>query len=210
MKKPRSEKEVEKVKGNILKKALAIITDEGFSSLTMRKLATSAGMTAPNLYNYFSNKDEIYLTLVITGFEKLQKSLKTAEQGSSDPMMRAKALMDAYVRFGIQNSAYYDIMFTRSLPKYNDYVGTPHENLSRIEYTISMEIAGLALKAVLDVRAGMDEQAGDDGVKDVVKVWCMLHGMVSLHNSHIIGYVADDAGALYNRIIEELIDTFRR
>ncbi len=204
----RSPEEIDKVRGAILSEALAIITDEGFDALTMRRLASSAGMTAPNLYNYFSNKDEIYLTLVITGFEKLRKELYDAYEGAADPTVRAKALMDAYVRFGLDNGAYYDIMFTRPTPKYNDYVGTPHEELSRIEYAVSMEIAELALAAVKEVRSGTGVQAGDDGIRDVVKVWCMLHGMVSLHNSRIIGYVADSARAVYSRIIQDLVQSF--
>ncbi len=207
MKVARSAHELEQVKSGILEHALSIVSHEGFESLTMRKLASKAGMTAPNLYNYFSNKDEIYLTLVIAGFRKLREALKRAYSSSPDPAVRAKALIDAYVRFGIENSAYYDIMFTRPTPKYNDYVGTPHEELSRIEYTISMEIAELAQRAVREVRGGAGRKGGEGFAKDVVKVWCMLHGMVSLFNSHIIGYVAQDPRAVYDMISRELIDS---
>lgn len=206
MKIARSTEEVEKVRSGILKEALDLITAEGFTALTMRGLASRAGMTAPNLYNYFSNKDEIYLTLIITGFETLHAGLKEAYAGSRDPVLRARLLMEAYVRFGLENGAYYDIMFTRPTPKYDDYVGTPHEKLSRIEYTISMEIAELAQNAVREIAGNKGK---DDHIKDVVKVWCMLHGMVSLHNSHIIGYVIQDIQAVYNLIIEDLIRTYR-
>jgi len=208
MKVARSAHELEKVRAGILEDALSIVSHEGFESLTMRKLASKAGMTAPNLYNYFSNKDEIYLTLVIAGFMKLKEALEDAYSGSPDPAARAKALIDAYIRFGIENSAYYDIMFTRPTPKYDDYVGTPHEKLSRIEYTTSMEIAGLAERAVREVTGGAGRKGREDLAKDVVKVWCMLHGMVSLFNSHIIGYVAQDTRAIYDRIVRELIDSF--
>ncbi|MRR14259.1 TetR/AcrR family transcriptional regulator, partial [archaeon] len=200
--------ELEKVKDRILKEALSIITDGGFNALTMRNLASRVHMTAPNLYNYFSNKDEIYLTLVITGFEKLRDALTEAYRSSDDFMQRSQALMEAYVHFGIDNSAYYDIMFTRPTPKYNDYVGTPHEKLSRIEYTISMEIAALAEKAVREVTGDVDGEGGHGHIKDVIRIWCMLHGMVSLHNSNIIGYVAKDSRAIYDGIIQELIGSF--
>ncbi len=207
MKVARSAHELEKVRAGILDEALSIISREGFESLTMRKLASKAGMTAPNLYNYFANKDEIYLTLIIAGFRKLHEALKRAYSSSPDPPARAKALIDAYMRFGIENSAHYDIMFTRPTPKYNDYVGTPHEKLSRIEYTISMEIAELARRSVREVAGGAAGKGKEDLTKDVVKVWCMLHGMVSLFNSHIIEYVAQDSRTIYDRIALELIDS---
>lgn len=208
MKVARSAHELEQVREGILNDALSIISHDGFESLTMRKLAAKAGMTAPNLYNYFSNKDEIYLTLIIAGFRRLREALVCAYSSSSEPVSRAKALMDAYIRFGIENGAYYDIMFTRPTPKYNDYVGTPHEKLSRIEYTISMEIAELAERAVREVTGGADSKGRESHTKDVVKVWCMLHGMVSLSNSRIIGYVAEDTQAIYARLVEELIESF--
>jgi AcrR family transcriptional regulator len=207
MKVARSTEELELVKKKIMSEALYIITNQGFDALTVRRLASRSGMTAPNLYNYFSNKDEIYLTLVITGFEKLQASLMEAYTSSDHPLKRAYALMDAYVRFGVENSAYYDIMFTRNTPKYNDYVGTPHEKLSRIEYTISMEIAALAEKAVSEVNGGAAGKGTEGHLKDVVKVWCTLHGMVSLCNSNIVGYVAEDTQSIYRSILEELIES---
>ncbi|HNY65423.1 MAG TPA: TetR/AcrR family transcriptional regulator [Deltaproteobacteria bacterium] len=207
MKVARSAHELEQVRKRILDEALSIIATQGFDALTVRRLAARSGMTAPNLYNYFANKDEIYLTLVITGFEKLHGELKGAYASSDDPVRRAHALMEAYVRFGIENSAYYDIMFTRATPKYNDYVGTPHERLSRIEYAISMEIVALAERAVAEVNGGEGRKGREGHTKDVVKVWCTLHGMVSLCNSHIVGYVAGDTQAVYHRILEELIES---
>ncbi len=36
----------------------------------------------------------------------------------------------------------------------------------------------------------------------------MLHGMVSLANSNIIGYVASDIEKTHSRIIDELIDQY--
>lgn len=208
MKVARSAGERERIRKKILAEALSIITARGFEALTVRRLAARSGMTAPNLYNYFSNKDEIYLTLVITGFEKLHEKMKTAYAGASDPVGRAHALMNAYVSFGLENGASYDIMFTRATPKYNDYVGTPHEKLSRIEYAISMEIAALAEKAVAEVNGeSLKGRAGR--TKDVVKVWCTLHGMVSLCNSSIMGYVAEDFPSIYQGILDELVNSVR-
>jgi AcrR family transcriptional regulator len=75
MKKPRDIKEVEGIQGRILQAALGIIVQEGFPALTMRRLASTIGMTAPNIYNYYKSKDELYITLVIQGFEMLQREL---------------------------------------------------------------------------------------------------------------------------------------
>ena len=139
MKKPRRPEEIEAVKTAILDHALDIITGQGMDDLTMRNLARRAKMTAPNLYNYYSGKDEIYLALVVKGFEMLHAALKAAYEGSGEIRSRAKAMLEAYLQFGIGHSRYYDIMFVLPTPKYNDYKGTPFEALSETEYKLSME-----------------------------------------------------------------------
>ena len=148
MKTPRSPEAIESVKTAILDHALDIIVSQGLDDLTMRNLARRAKMTAPNLYNYYSGKDEIYFALVVKGFEMLHADLKAAYEGSGKIRKRAKAMLEAYLRFGMENSRYYDIMFVLPTPKYDDYKNTPFEALSETEYRLSMEIAAMAEKAI--------------------------------------------------------------
>jgi AcrR family transcriptional regulator len=210
MKEARSLNEFKQVRMRILDAALSIIIKEGFAALTMRKLASLIGMTAPNIYNYFSSKDELYISIVIRGFEMLHNNLKAAYQSNTDPLPRALSLINAYMKFGIENSAHYEIMFSRGTPKYNDYVGTPYEKLSEVEYRISMEIAQLAMKTVSELMGG-DVSLDDDGVvQNVIRVWSTLHGMISLFNSQIVGYVARDAKGVYEKIIDDLVTSIVR
>ncbi|MCK5680918.1 helix-turn-helix transcriptional regulator, partial [bacterium] len=58
---PRTPEEVELVRQAILDAALKIIVEDGYKGFSMRKLGRSMGMTAKTVYNYFINKDEIYL-----------------------------------------------------------------------------------------------------------------------------------------------------
>lgn len=206
MKTARNEKEVEQVRQKILEGALEIIVKEGFDSLTMRKLGTRIGMTAPNIYNYYAGKDALYISIVIAGFEMLHRALRKAYQGSENPVERAGAMIKAYIQFGMRKPRYYDIMFTRPTPKYNDYLGTPHENLSEIEYRISMEIAELALKATEAVIGKVHEP--ELGRMRVVQIWSLLHGMVTLHNSQVVAYVAGDTQDVYDKIVTELVGLF--
>ena len=203
MKKARREKEVEQVRQAILEGALEIIVKEGFDSLTMRKLAKRIGMTAPNIYNYFSGKDALYISIVIKGFEMLHAVLAEAYSSANDSIVRARAMIEAYIRFGMEKPRYYDIMFTRPTPKYNDYIGTPHEALSEIEYRISMEIADLALRATEAVLGRSDDTERTQ--MRVIQFWSLLHGMVTLHNSQVVSYVAGDTEAMYQKIVSELI-----
>ena len=57
----RAAEEVIGIKDRILETALQHLIEDGFEHFSMRKLAARLGMTAANIYNYFTNKDEIYL-----------------------------------------------------------------------------------------------------------------------------------------------------
>jgi len=59
----RSPEEVKKIKDRILETALQLLIDDGFMHFSMRKLAARLGITAASIYNYFTNKDELYLLI---------------------------------------------------------------------------------------------------------------------------------------------------
>jgi len=75
MKKSRDINTIKNIQERILEAALDIIIQEGFPALTMRRIASRIGMTAPNIYNYYQSKDELYISLVIKGFEMLHREL---------------------------------------------------------------------------------------------------------------------------------------
>lgn len=208
MKTARGKTEISQIRKNILEKALDIIAAKGLDGLTMRSLAKKTGMTAPNLYNYFSSKDEIYIHLVIQGFEMLYQDLKTAHQENQNPLDRLTAMIGAYMAFGMEKPRYYDIMFTRPTPKYNDYVGTALEKISSVEYKISMDIAALALDTA---KEAMGPDTSEDLLtRRLVQIWSLMHGMITLNNSHVMGYVADRPDLVYQTLIDEFIATLRQ
>ncbi|ACL04323.1 TetR/AcrR family transcriptional regulator [Desulfatibacillum aliphaticivorans] len=206
MKKPRTQEEIDLVKRQILDEALDIITESGFSSLTMRAIASGIGMTAPNIYNYFVGKDEIYITLVIQGFQTMYQQLLDAAASYDDLKEKGRAFIQTYLKFGMENASHYDIMFTQPTPKYDDYVGTPFQDLSEVELKISMDIAALAEKLIKEAGgADMEQEAVSD---KLLAFWSMLHGMVSLHNSNVASYVVKDVRATCDRITEDMLNLF--
>lgn len=202
MKKQRDESEIAAVKERILASALTLFTSQGFAGLTMRALARETGMTAPNLYNYFSGKDEIYLNLVIRGFSMLKNRMEKAEQQAADPASRGRALMEAYLGFGLENPAYYGLMFTYQTPKYNDYVGTSLEALSERELVLSMEVAGIAERSFSELAGRLSLPEGLSAQAGVIGVWGLLHGLTSLFHSGVVQYVAPDPDSAYRKVMD--------
>lgn len=134
----RAPEEVSAVKEHILETALSIMIHDGFENLSMRKLAAKLNMTAANIYNYFSGKDELYLAIQTRGFEILYGDFLSEYEKTGDPVERLKGCVRAYVAFGTRFADYYDIMFNRPTPKFTDYRGTGLEPAAIHEKTTAM------------------------------------------------------------------------
>jgi AcrR family transcriptional regulator len=200
MKKPRDLKEIECIKEQILDVALDVLVNEGYGNLTMRRLASKLNMTAPNIYNYYKSKDEIYIHLVIKGFNMFNNIMQDVIIRYKEPDERARQLAKAYLSFGFKNIGYYNIMFTYPTPRYNDYIGTSLEKLSEVEYRISIKIVDFVMKEIAELTKR--EKDDENVLLDLIGVWSMLHGMVSLYNSKIINYTTVNPEVIYNNLID--------
>jgi AcrR family transcriptional regulator len=201
----RDSNEIDKIRESIIERAVDIINTDGFSHMTMRKIASRTGMSATNLYNYFSNKDEIYIHILIRGFRLMYDELNSASERVTDPLERGKNFVKTYLMFGIKNFNYYEIMFSPALPKYTDYVGTPMEGLAGIEMDYSRKIIELSVGVVSDILKLRDPYDPAEVERRMIEVWSMLHGMISLYNSKMITYVLSRPVDTYDSIVEDLL-----
>ena len=202
----RKAEEIEVIRASILTAALDIIVSEGFINLSMRKLASRLGMTAANIYNYFNNKDEIYILVRTRGFEMLSQNMDKVYLKEKDPYTRMEGIIRCYIDFGIKNPDYYKIMFNVSNPKYLDYIGTPMEVVALEERELSLRVLQIVLTAIKDAVPSHDET---DLMHHVIKLWIMTNGIVTLNNSIGLRQVFNQVDFAIKRITEELINSYR-
>lgn len=202
----RSQNDKAQEKNRILTSACDIICEEGFERFSMRKLATRVGMTATNLYNYFSGKDEIYLAIQTRGFEELQALFTQAATSYSEPLDLLEAFIDAYLDFGLHQKDYYDIMFSWNTPKFADYVGTPLEPLARTEKETGLKVALITEDVIREAAPSLTDA---DVHFYAMKTWTGLHGIINLLNSRVLQEVIEDQEGFLARLKAELLSPFR-
>lgn len=179
----RSSLEIEKAKDHILDQALEIIGNEGYASLSMRKLGNRLGCAAKTIYNYFSSKEEIYIRVLTRGFEMLNAQAEAALEGIADPLEKLRMLSTVYLRFGMENANYYNIMFNWDVPKYTDYIDSDLEPVAREEKEVAFYFARTAEEALAQILK--NAKAPEEQITfQVIRLWAGLHGLVSLYNSH--------------------------
>jgi len=210
-KKPRSAEEIEAVRVNILDHALELIINDGFEGLSMRKLAKRLGVAAVTIYSYFENKDEIYLAVLTKGFEKLFADCETAYHSCTDPLLRLKAMVVAYVDFGFNETHFYNLMFTWRVPKYQDFINTPLQESASRELEVALKVNTIFIKAagelVNSITTTQPESAPlslnkEDLRLHVIIFWCTLHGYISGCANTLLNYLHEAPQSLKDPIIE--------
>jgi len=204
-KSPMTKEEIENTRGRILDTALDIIIKEGFHNLSLRKIASRLGVTATTIYNYYANKDEINLMIRIRGFEKLYDLLTKRSVPFNDIEYKFKALIRAYIEFGLTNPSYYDIMFNLHTPKYLDYVGTEIEPLAYTEKQNALKCLSLFMEPISAYIPSQGKEKDHFVLYQIVKFWSDMHGLVTLKNSRLFHEVLDDVDTFVKERTEDVI-----
>ncbi len=205
---PRSKEEIDIIKNRILGCALTMIVDNGYEAFSIRKLGPQLGIAPKTAYNYFKNKDEIYLHVLTQGFEILYQELYRSAAHLADPFDKLSALARAYVRFGNEKPNYYDIMLTRYIPKYNEFVGKPQESIAFQELQAALKPFDFLVKVMEEIEAVGGVDHGSDAQTDAAQLMVALHGMVSLKNNSILGYISTDPDSLVDTLLKNILAPF--
>ncbi len=199
---PATPESIEATRKRILNEALEIINKDGYASLSMRKLGSRLGVAAKTIYNYYSNKDELYLMVLIQGFQELTETIEEAVGQNDDPLAKLRAMARTYVYWGINHQHYYNIMFNMDTPKYVDYVGTPMEEIADHQNRTALQL----IKIGSHILNELPHQKIDEGQIPfrLLKIWTSLHGIVSLHISRVTLSV-QDISQLIDPMIDEIL-----
>ena len=185
---PMEEAEFLEKKEQIIDIAAEIIMEQGYQGLSMRNIGTKIGMTAANLYNYYSNKDELNIAIRARAGKILYHDLESAYHKGETISEKIAVMLDAYIGFGTLKANYYMILFDMRAPKYADYVGSPLEALALKEKESTEQSLGLMQQCIGELKdAGY--HLPDDTDAFLIMIWGQIHGLVSLYNNKLISEI---------------------
>ncbi|MBU3915433.1 TetR/AcrR family transcriptional regulator [bacterium] len=206
----RSKQEVAKVREDILRCALTILEEDGFESCSMGKIGSRMKMTAANLYNYFSNKNQLFIGIHKNAFNRLYDQLSAAVKNEKTPLDMARGFFKAYIDFAIGNPALYDVMLNRPVLQHSDYLGTPEEKLSIDEFQSSMKCMILAIDVFTNLISSQPDFKETDIEFKIIETWGKFHGLISLYNSGTLKEISKEPKELFDRIIETTFNSYER
>ena len=200
--------EIETIKDKILEEALQLMNRHGFDGFSMRKLGSRLGVSAKTIYNYYQNKDELYLGILTRGFEQLFARFNKAFSGHQNPMERLKAMGREYLAFGLEHSNIYNLMFTWHVPKFKDYEGTPMEPVAQLELETGLKVADIFMRAIIEA-SGQTEMPEETARFHMIWSWSQMHGFVAGINNTLLDYMHENPITLKERILDQIFDQFK-
>jgi AcrR family transcriptional regulator len=167
----RREQRKEDLRRIILDAAGEIFLEQGYEGFSMRRVAERIGYSATTIYRYYEDKDDLLFAVVNEGFSEFARQLTEAAEGARDPLKRLEALGHAYIRFGLDNPVYYQMMFMQRA----DLLFESRRERTRpmIE---SFDVLQRAVRGAMD--AGVMKR-GDVGTYSSV-IWSVVHGVTAL------------------------------
>ena len=166
----RKERDKQEMRKLILDTAMNLFLEEGFSNVSIRKIADKMEYSPATLYLYFKEKDEILFALHNEGFEELykrQQELLTI----TDPAKRLRRHGEIYIQFALENPEYYNLMFIMRSPV-RKIVDSGQWLVGMRSYEFFQDDVRAALEAGL--------LKGDNVELATFSLWSFAHGIVSL------------------------------
>ena len=99
-----------------LKAAHALFAARGYATVTMDEVATAVGVTKPLLYNYFGNKERLYLACMEPAGDALLKAVMVPVGQADTPQEAMRSGIRAFFEFVDQDRSAWRVLFDETLP----------------------------------------------------------------------------------------------
>jgi AcrR family transcriptional regulator len=94
-----------------------LFAERGYAAVKMDEIAAAVGVTKPLLYNYFGNKEQLYITCMERAGDSLTATVAEAVTDSASPGDALGAGVRAFFSFLDSDRAAWAVLFDETLPR---------------------------------------------------------------------------------------------
>ena len=154
-------------RAEILQAAETLFLREGYQGATIRKIAQEVGLSSTALYMHFRDKNEILSEICDNAFRLLAEANVQIAALPLPPAERARRMLDAYIRFGLDNPNAYLVVFERTLEFDPEKIATLGQQVAE-----PFHAALCALNGSTPLRCNLEEATQI--------CWAACHGLITL------------------------------
>ena len=183
----------EEVRSKILATAWQMVKDDGWESLSIRKIADAIEYSVPVIYDHFENKEAILMEFAKEGFRLLSKKIQQAKGKNESPAEQLKAIADAYWDFAFKNKKYFQLMYG---------VGMAGCEIEKC-FTERADFRKLVIEPITKIISESKNPGANPCLK-YYTFWSILHGLISIRNMRS-GNVSDEVNKM---VLDDAIEGF--
>jgi AcrR family transcriptional regulator len=175
----------------LLAAAEAVLVEQGPSGLTVRAVATRAGIAPMGLYSRLGGKDGLVNALLIRGFDELRAAVESRDE--PDMLERLRASGMRYREFALSNRQFYAIMFEGAIPP------------GRTSAEVGKHAAAAfdALVRNVDTAAAAGRIIAGNPREVAQQIWSTVHGAVALELNGLV--LTPSPAATYQALLDTLL-----
>jgi AcrR family transcriptional regulator len=142
----------------VLGEAHTMFAESGYAAVTMDGIAAAVGVTKPLLYNYFGNKERLYIACMERAGDSLTTTVAAAVAEAEGPGEALAAGVRAFFAFLDTDRAAWAVLFDETLPRVGEVADRVAEYRGRILGLVSDSMLAQLPKARRD-RARVEIEA---------------------------------------------------
>lgn len=187
--KPPSRTRSRDIESSLLQAADAVLRRDGADGVTVRSVATEAGVAPMGVYSRFGSKEGLMDALLVRALGEVRVAV--AARGESDPVERLRASARRYREWALQNPAHYQAIFLsqtgiQSAEVTAELMTVFDAGCANIEYGMAHGV----------LRVG-------DPREMVSRFWCATHGAITFELHRLI--VTADADSMFEAVLDMVI-----
>ncbi|MBG0788331.1 MAG: TetR/AcrR family transcriptional regulator, partial [Anaerolineaceae bacterium] len=160
------------LKNALIQAGVQILSKEGISGLSLRKVARQAGVSHAAPYAHFADKQALIAAISTEGYKQLYSRIAQVHKDyTGDPAKLLIEIAWAYIDFGLNEPDQFKLMFSSVLEmekEYPEFVLYSQKTFSQI-----INVIGACQKARI-LRQGPSDLTA-------VSIWSAVHGLVMLY-----------------------------
>ena len=124
----------------MLSTARALFAARGYADVTMDEVAAAVGVTKPLLYNYYGNKEQLFLACMKPAADALVDAVVSAVQRADDAPGALRAGIHAFFAFLDSDGEAWRLLHDETLPAGGEIAARVGEYRARMEALVTASI----------------------------------------------------------------------
>ena len=205
-KKPFTPEEIVAQRQRIMDSASSVMAEVGFHHLSMRKLASQLGMTASNIYNYFPNKESLFLHTRRRGYELTFLDINEQVRRGCAPKEGVVEFARNLIVFAQRFPGYYQLMFQPPLLSLEESDPGDQEILHQLERMVD-EWQQHVLALLVDAIPGLVDQPEKLQKQMTLYFVSSLHGLIDIYRYQALPALVSGMELISQDMVASHVDT---